>query len=94
MREQKLGDELEQLTAAVDEKLEGFESRERELSAELAEALEEKRQLEEQVRRGSGRRSGAESPRVARLHQMVESVGLKQEETLEVKPPRTPSPRI
>jgi len=73
---------LEQLTAAVDEKLEGFEKRERELEAELTAALEDKARLEEEVQRGP--RRAAESPRVARLAQMAESVGLKQEETMEV----------
>lgn len=82
-REQSLGDELERLTSAVDEKLEGFEVRERQLEAELDAALQENAELQAKYDKMTIVPADVPSDRVTRLQEMVQTIGVKQEETME-----------
>ena len=77
-REQTLGDELERLTAAVDEKLEGFEERERQLEAELDNALHSNAELQTQLDTVRAQLDAIPEPastRVTRLHQHATGTG-------------------
>jgi len=78
-REQNLGDELERLTAAVDEKLECFVERERSLENELEELLNEREELQLRVQKLES--SLPQSNHMLRITEMVNAIDGKKEET-------------